>query len=151
MAFAFVPLQAATYANIDKPDTGRASAIFSTQRQVSAALGVAILATLFLTRLHALQGDTLPTPDMKLEAFRWAFVGSSVITAAGAVFAFANIRDADAAATMRRPFTATESLELEGEIEGDIAPIDTSSTGSMAPSAGSSTGSSSRTTPSNDK
>jgi EmrB/QacA subfamily drug resistance transporter len=136
MAFAFVPLQAATYANIEKSDTGRASAIFSTQRQVSAALGVAILATLFLTRLHALQGDALPTPDMKLEAFRWAFIGSSVITAAGAIFAFANIRDIDAAATMRRPFTAVESLELEGEIEGDIAPIETSpvvGTGSNSP------------------
>ena len=34
MAFAFVPLQAATYANITPEDTGRASAIYSTQRQV---------------------------------------------------------------------------------------------------------------------
>jgi EmrB/QacA subfamily drug resistance transporter len=101
MAFAFVPLQAATYANIDKPDTGRASAIFSTQRQVSAALGVAILATLFLSRLNALTGDALPSPDMKLEAFRWAFMGSSVITAFGAIFAFTKIRDIDAAATIR--------------------------------------------------
>lgn len=126
MAFAFVPLQAATYANIDKPDTGRASAIFSTQRQVSAALGVAILATLFLSRLHALQGDALPSPDLKLEAFRWAFTGSSILTLFGAVFAYLNIRDIDAVATMRRPFTAVESLELEGEIEGDIAPIETS-------------------------
>jgi EmrB/QacA subfamily drug resistance transporter len=103
MAFAFVPLQAATYANIDKPDTGRASAIFSTQRQVSAALGVAILATLFLSRLNAIAGDAVPSPDMKLEAFRWAFMGSSVITAFGAIFAFTKIQDADAAATIRRP------------------------------------------------
>jgi hypothetical protein len=93
---------------------------------VSAALGVAILATLFLSRLHALQGDALPSPDMKLEAFRWAFTGSSLLTLAGALFAYLNIRDVDAAATMRRPFTAVESLELEGEIEGDIAPIETS-------------------------
>lgn len=38
MAFAFVPLQAATYANITPGDTGRASAIFSTQRQVATVL-----------------------------------------------------------------------------------------------------------------
>jgi hypothetical protein len=63
---------------------------------------------------------------MKLEAFRWAFIGSSVVTAAGAIIPFSNIRDIDAAATMRRSFTAVESLELEGEIEGDIAPIETS-------------------------
>ena len=124
MAFAFVPLQAATYANIEKSDTGRASAIFSTQRQVSAALGVAILATLFLSRLHALAGDALPTPDMRLEAFQWAFAGSSLITFAGAMYAFVAIKDTDAAATMRRSFTAVETLELEGEIEGEIAPID---------------------------
>ncbi len=43
MAFAFVPMQAATYANIAPVDTGRASAIYSTQRQVAAALGVATL------------------------------------------------------------------------------------------------------------
>ena len=42
MAFSFVPLQAATYANITPEDTGRATAIFSTQRQVAAALGVSI-------------------------------------------------------------------------------------------------------------
>src|SRR5437764_692173 len=45
MAFAFVPMQAATYANITAVDTGRASAIYSTQRQVAAALGVATLGT----------------------------------------------------------------------------------------------------------
>ncbi len=124
MAFAFVPLQAATYSNIDKPDTGRASAIFSTQRQVSAALGVAILATLFLSRLSSLAGDMTPNPDMKLEAFRWAFAGSSIITAFGAVYAFFYIRDIDAAATIRKRLTPVETVQLEGQIEGEIAPVD---------------------------
>ena len=40
-SFSFVPLQASTYANITPADTGRASALYSTQRQVAAALGVA--------------------------------------------------------------------------------------------------------------
>src|SRR3954465_9493814 len=50
MAFSFVPLQASTYSNISVADTGRASAIFSTQRQVAAALGVATLATIWISR-----------------------------------------------------------------------------------------------------
>src|SRR6478752_4020361 len=49
MAFAFVPLQAATYANVTPEDTGRASAIYSTQRQVAAALGVGTLLTVLLS------------------------------------------------------------------------------------------------------
>src|SRR3954447_12341506 len=53
MAFAFVPMQAATYANIAPVDTGRASAIYSTQRQVAAALGVATLGTVLISRTNA--------------------------------------------------------------------------------------------------
>ena len=49
MAFAFVPLQAATYANITPEDTGRASASIRRPRQVSAALGVAVLLTVLLS------------------------------------------------------------------------------------------------------
>ena len=59
MAFSFVPLQAATYANISSEDTGRASAIFSTQRQVAAALGVAILATVLVSHVNGL-ADAAP-------------------------------------------------------------------------------------------
>jgi hypothetical protein len=53
MAFAFVPMQAATYANITPVDTGRASALYSTQRQVSAALGVALLGTILVSRIDS--------------------------------------------------------------------------------------------------
>src|SRR5207244_12021746 len=38
MAFAFVPLQAATYANITPEDTGRAAAVYSTHPHVPAPL-----------------------------------------------------------------------------------------------------------------
>jgi EmrB/QacA subfamily drug resistance transporter len=101
MSFAFVPLQASTYANIAKPDTGRASAIFSTQRQASAALGVAILSTIFLSRRNSLAGDAVPSPDQTLTAFHTSFAASIALSLAGAVWAWFRIVDADAAPTMQ--------------------------------------------------
>ncbi len=98
MAFAFVPLQAATYSNIDKPDTGRASAIFSTQRQASAALGVAVLSTIFISRKNALGANM--TREGILGAFHWAFAGSIVLSLLGALWAWFKIVDTDAAPTM---------------------------------------------------
>ena len=118
MAFSFVPLQAATYANIDKPDTGRASAIFSTQRQASAALGVAILSTLFVSRKHAVVGQGVPPTsgtdllsynEGLLSAFHYAFAGSIALSLMGAAWAWFMIRDVDAAATMQpRPPRSTQ-------------------------------------------
>lgn len=106
MACSFVPLQAATYANIEKSDTGRASAIFSTQRQASAALGVAILTTIFVSRNNSVNKGISPKTDLAafhqgmLSAFHFAFAGSIVLSLIGAAYAFAFIKDQDAAATM---------------------------------------------------
>src|SRR5262245_16183336 len=93
MAFAFVPLQAATYANITPADTGRATAIYSTQRQVAAALGVATLATVLISRT-----DVVGSLGGYHAAF---FVGTLIVVVAG--LSGLMIRDEDAAATMRRP------------------------------------------------
>ena len=98
MAFAFVPLQAATYANITPSDTGRASAIFSTQRQVSAALGVAILSTAYISLSNHNGGKV--TIDDRLTGFHWAFLGSVLLMFAGGVVAYFVLRDSDAASTM---------------------------------------------------
>jgi sugar phosphate permease len=100
MAFSFVPLQAVTYANISKSDTGRASAIFSTQRQMSAALGVAVLSTIFISRFNHLS-DLGVRPDVAmLGGYRLAFAATAVISGAGAILASLTLRDADAASTM---------------------------------------------------
>jgi EmrB/QacA subfamily drug resistance transporter len=101
MAFSFVPLQAATYANIQKQDTGRASAIFSTQRQASAAIGVAILSTIFLSRRNSLAAGGVPTQDHFLTAFHTAFAASIALSLMGAVWAWFRIVDTDAAPTMQ--------------------------------------------------
>jgi EmrB/QacA subfamily drug resistance transporter len=96
MAFVFVPLQAATFATISPADTGQASAIFSTQRQVAAALGVAILAT----ALSAFLPDGEPTADEHIHAFHGVYLVAAAMALIGA-FASLNIRDEDAAPTMR--------------------------------------------------
>lgn len=100
IAFAFVPLQASTYSNIGPRDTGRASAIFSTQRQSSAALGVAVLATVFISRTnHAVKNSPLPAATMS--GYHWAFVIAGLIAYVAAAVAFTIIKDSDASATMR--------------------------------------------------
>ncbi|MEI8321773.1 MAG: DHA2 family efflux MFS transporter permease subunit [Actinomycetes bacterium] len=99
-SFSFVGLQVSTYSNIEARDTGRASSIFSAQRQTSAALGVAIFATIFISRLnHALH--TSSAPKAALTGYHAAFLGSVVVTLIGSVYAYFNIHDEDAAATMR--------------------------------------------------
>jgi EmrB/QacA subfamily drug resistance transporter len=106
MGYAFVPMQAASYATISPADTGRASSIFSTQRQIGVSLGVAILASI-LTAHMAL--DRLPRPDeveRALTGFHWAF-GAAVGFAFLAAFAALFIRDSEAAGTMQaKPATA---------------------------------------------
>jgi len=99
MGFAFVPMQAASYATIPPAQNGRASSLFSTQRQVSVSMGVAILASV-LAAYGAL--DPRLDPSRHLEALtgvRWAF-GIAVGFAFMATVASLFIRDADAQATM---------------------------------------------------
>jgi sugar phosphate permease len=107
MGFAFVPMQAATYATISPADTGRASSIFSTQRQIGVSLGVAIMASI-LTAHMAL--DHIPTGnevDQALTGFHLAF-GTAVVLAFLAAFAALFIRDSEAAGTMRPKLAAAE-------------------------------------------
>ena len=100
IAYAFVPLQASTYSNIGPRDTGRASAIFSTQRQSSAALGVAVLATIFISRTnHSAKG--MPMPEALVSGYHAAYLIAALLAYVAAITAFSIIRDADAAATMR--------------------------------------------------
>ncbi|HYL51560.1 MAG TPA: MDR family MFS transporter [Acidimicrobiia bacterium] len=102
MAFSFVPLQAATYANISPADTGRASAIYSTQRQVSAALGVAVLTTVLLTVNNGAR-----SPLQFLRGYHAAFFTAACLVACAALSGLL-IRDEDAAATLRGRAGSTE-------------------------------------------
>ena len=103
MAFAFVPMQAATYANIAPVDTGRASAIYSTQRQVAAALGVATLGTVLISRVNsATAGVTDPHALARgaLSGYHLAFFVGTVLVALASLSGLL-VHDEDAASTMR--------------------------------------------------
>ena len=91
MGFVFVPLQAATFATISSQDTGRASALFSTQRQVAAAIGVAALSTILATRTTQRTVDRIAAArlDAQVGAYHDTFLAVALIALAGAFTALA--------------------------------------------------------------
>jgi EmrB/QacA subfamily drug resistance transporter len=97
MGFTFVAVQAAGYARIVPSDNGRASAIFTTQRQMSVSIGVALMATVLsgFTSLTATPSD----PQRALEGYRWTFAVATVLAVIGVLVA-TRISDEDAAASM---------------------------------------------------
>jgi len=99
MGFAFVPMQAASYATIKPTQTGRASAIFSTQRQVGVSIGVAIMASILAAHMSLSRPPLPQEVDTALVGVRWAFAVAMVLAFLAAGFAYF-IRDEDAAGTM---------------------------------------------------
>jgi MFS family permease len=99
MGFAFVPMQAASYATIDPSQNGRASSIFSTQRQVGVSLGVAIMASVLAAHMSLSRAPFGNEVNRALTGVRWAF-GIAVLLAMCAALCSWFIRDEDAAETM---------------------------------------------------
>jgi MFS family permease len=99
MGFAFVPMQAASYATIEPAQNGRASSIFSTQRQVGVSLGVAIVASILAAHMSLSRAPLANEVSRALTGVRWAF-GVAVILALLAAVCAWFIRDEDAEATM---------------------------------------------------
>jgi EmrB/QacA subfamily drug resistance transporter len=97
MGAVFLSLQTATYATISLPDMGRATSLFNTQRQTSAALGVAVVAAVLtgMSTTVAASSDS----DFSQSAFSAAFLIGSlffILATAAALL----IRTDDARATM---------------------------------------------------
>ncbi len=113
-AFILMPLQASAFARISPSDTGHASAIFNTQRQMAGAVGVAVVATILSMALPD-GGVAGAESDSVLSAFHTAFLTAAVIAALGAFFAW-RIKDADASATMRTE--ARRGTKLAPSLEG---------------------------------
>jgi EmrB/QacA subfamily drug resistance transporter len=104
MAQVFVPVQAAAFATITSQETGRASTMFNTVRQLGGAIGVAVLTTAIVAvgPVHLIGGH----PVANLTAYRVAFLVAAVIALLGTACSL-TIRDSDAARTIpqrkRRP------------------------------------------------
>ncbi len=99
MGFAFVPMQAASYATIEPAQNGRASSIFSTQRQVGVSIGVAIMASILAAHMSLSRSPRADEVGRALTGVRWAF-GIAVVLALLAALCAWFIRDEDAEATM---------------------------------------------------
>lgn len=104
IAPAMVAMQVASYATVPPEKTGRASSLSNTDRQVSAALVVAILATVLASRSTALT-KTAATKgaaalmDARVTAFHQTMLVSAAITVLAVVASWL-IHDSDAVATM---------------------------------------------------
>jgi EmrB/QacA subfamily drug resistance transporter len=125
MAFTFIPLQAATFSTISSADTGRASSLFNTNRQVSAAVGVALLATVLIQRTETHVAESMQAAGAAageaaavhgaLLGFHDAFLAVALIGLLGLVSTVL-IRDEDAAASMQG-----DPMERMAMIEGGAA------------------------------
>jgi EmrB/QacA subfamily drug resistance transporter len=110
MAYAFLPLRVATFATISPTSTGRASAFYSAQNQLGAALGVAVLGTV-LSILGATTLSSSGVVQPNLAAYHAAFLAAAVLALIGACIAL-TISDRDAAATMKRKSRTVERGEV---------------------------------------
>jgi hypothetical protein len=105
----FVSIQTAAYATTSMADTGRATSLFNTQRQVSYATGVALAATVIAALLPA-AGDAAPAVD-RLSAYQGGFLAVGLIMVP-AVFVSWFIDDDDVAETRGLdPTTAAAATE----------------------------------------
>ncbi|MGD9793276.1 MAG: DHA2 family efflux MFS transporter permease subunit [Acidimicrobiia bacterium] len=104
IAFSFVSLQVATFATISPADTGRASAIFSTVRQASAAAAVALLATVLTSLLPSSAGPDsvglVASPEV-FRAFHRTYLVAAGLAFIGSAVAW-SFRDSDVAHTLKR-------------------------------------------------
>jgi EmrB/QacA subfamily drug resistance transporter len=96
MGLVFVSIQTAVYATTSLADTGRATSLFNTQRQISYACGVALAATVLAAGLAGV-ADGSPAID-RLPAHQHAFLAVGLIMIPGIVVAWF-VRDDDVAET----------------------------------------------------
>jgi EmrB/QacA subfamily drug resistance transporter len=100
MACNFLPMQTAAFATITPSATGRGSTLFNAQRQLGAALGVAVISSVL-----AAAGPTEPGvtggAQPNVAAYHAAFLAAAAFALGAALLAL-TIRDRDAAPTMQR-------------------------------------------------
>ena len=78
-------------------DTGRATSLFNTQRQIAFASGVALAASVIAAKVSAVGGDAAPAVD-RLPAYQWGFLAMGLVMLPAAVASWF-VHDEDVAAT----------------------------------------------------
>jgi EmrB/QacA subfamily drug resistance transporter len=97
MAYIFLPNQAASLATISRSETGRASTLFSVQRQIGSAAGIATLGSVMALVGTTIGGAVDGPPNV--DGYHAAYMAAAVLAFVGAVFAL-RVPDSEAAATM---------------------------------------------------
>ena len=120
MAYSFLPVQAAAFATITPAATGRASAIYNAQRQLGAALGVAVLGTV-LSAIGPFHISAAGAAQPNLLAYHIAFLAAAALALTGACIAL-TVHDRDAAATMQRSVKKTKQSDVENALAGAVVP-----------------------------
>ena len=93
----FVSIQTAVYATTSLADTGRATSVFNTVRQIAYTGGVAIATTVIAARLAGVGGDEAPAAD-RLGAYQWGFLACGLLILPAVIGSWF-LRDDDVAAT----------------------------------------------------
>ncbi len=97
----FISIQTAVYATTSLADTGRATSVFNTQRQIALTSGVALSATVIAARLSSVGGDLAPAAD-RLGAYQWGFFACALLMVPAVVVSWF-VRDDDVATTRGLP------------------------------------------------
>lgn len=117
-AFIMVPVQAAAFSSITPQETARASALFSTARQVAASLGVALLATTLTVRMTSHLESLASTAGeaaraaAAFDAYRDVFLVAAAVAVLGVIVSF-RVRDEEAAASRGKPAPEPAPTTLE--------------------------------------
>lgn len=124
MAFNMVSMQTAAFSAVPRDKTGRASSLFSTVRQVAAAFGVAIAATILSSQTNGARAlDSAARVQAGLTGFHYA-IASLLVLGLFSVFFALRIRDQDPIQTTRtaadeKPSRAVAAAALAAAGAGD--------------------------------
>jgi EmrB/QacA subfamily drug resistance transporter len=114
MSHTFVSMQAVAFNQISRAETGQASTIFNAQRQLGAAVGVAVVGTVLGT-----VGTTTAAGAVDLHAYRIGFIAAAVWSLLAAIAA-SQVRPGaptrpEPAATVTGPASPDEALSAIGD------------------------------------